>query len=181
MFGPAGEVIGQILGGLVVITGFVSLQMKTSGKLLLFQIITSILFTAHYFFLGAFTAVVLNLICLVQCIVYYFRDKRGSKDLFWPIFFTVAMIIAGIFTYDGWQSLLITIGLIVLVISLSLPNTQWIRYSMFIKSPFCLSYNLIVFSIGGVVFECAMLISTIIGTIRYYSDKKKEKTIHVEK
>lgn len=172
MFGQTGDIIGQILGILAVISGFICFQMKSAGKLLLVEMITASIFTAHYFFIGAYTAVALNLLGIIKCVGYYFRDKKGSKNLFLPIFFTAITVVAGILTWEGWHSALILVGLVVYTMSLSLPNPQIIRYSIFIKSPLCLGYNVIVNSIGGIVYECAIFISAIIATIKYHVQKR---------
>ena len=50
MFGEIGTIIGQILSIVVVITGVISFQMKTSKGILFFQIITALVFATPYFF-----------------------------------------------------------------------------------------------------------------------------------
>jgi hypothetical protein len=46
---------------------------------------------------------------------------------------------------------------------------------MLVKAPLCLIYNLFVLSIGGVVYESAVLASAIIGLIKYRKTKGNEK------
>ena len=55
------EFIGQALGILAVILGFVSFQMKTPKGILIFQILASAVFAIHYLLIGAITAMALNL------------------------------------------------------------------------------------------------------------------------
>ena len=173
MFGGANfvmHIIGQALGIVAVILGFFSYQMKTAQKLLIFEIIVAIVFSAHYFFIGATTAMALNLLSVVQCVFYYIREKRKSKNLVVPIIFTALIVVTSILTWEGWYSAFVMAGLVVYSLAIALPSTQRIRYAMFIKSPLCLTYNSIVFSIGGIVYECSVLLSSIIGVIRH---KKK--------
>ena len=80
------EVIGQLLGITAVVFGFVSYQMKTSGGILLFQMATALIFSAHYLLIGALTATALNFLGAIKCVFYFFRDKRGSKSIVEPIF-----------------------------------------------------------------------------------------------
>ena len=47
MFGETGEIIGQALSIVAVITGFLSFQMKSARGLLAFQIATALVFSAH--------------------------------------------------------------------------------------------------------------------------------------
>ena len=159
-------IIGQVLGILAVITGFISYQMKTPRGIIIFQLLTAIVFGLHYGFIGAFTAVALNVVGAISCIFYYFRDKRGGKSLAEPIIFALLITAAGILTWEGWHSALITGGLVLNTISLTFSDPQATRRTMFIKSPLCLLYNVIVLSSGGFIYECAVLISAIIAIIK---------------
>ena len=175
MFGGATEImdiIGQILGIAAVVVGFFSYQMKTAKKLLTFEIIVAFLFSAHYFFIGELTAMALNLLSVVQCVFYYFRSKRNSRNMLIPIVFTVLMVVIGIFTWEGWHSAFIVIGLAVYSLAIAMSNTQMIRIAMFIKNPLCLVYNVVVLSIGGIIYECTVFVSSVIGLIR--NRKKRE-------
>jgi hypothetical protein len=159
-------IIGQLLGIIAVITGFASYQMKTQRGIIALQMATALIFTLHYVFLGAPTAIALNLLGAVSCIFYYFRDKRGGKSVIEPIVFAALIIASGILTWEGWYSALITAGLVFNTISLTFSDPQKTRAVVFVKSPLCLIYNAIVLSGGGVIYECAVLISAIIGIIK---------------
>ncbi len=172
MFGETGELIGQILSFVAVATGFISFQMKTSKGILFFQILTGLIFSFHYFLIGAMTATALNLLATITSICYIIRNKRGNKGLFVPIFFTVLVFVTGLLTWDDWYSIFIMVGLLINTVSLSLSNPQTIRKLMLIKSPLCLVYNILVFSSGGCIYETASLVSAIIGLLK--NRKKKE-------
>lgn len=165
------EIIGQLLGIVAVILGFVSFQMKTPRGILFFQIITSLVFSAHYLLIGALTAMALNLLAVIKCVVYFLRNKAGKNGFVAPAIFTVLTIITSILTWDGWHSAFIMTGLVVNTISLALPNANKTRLCMFIKSPLCLVYNAIASSGGGVIYECAVLVSSLIGVIRDRKEK----------
>jgi hypothetical protein len=63
------------------------------------------------------------------------------------------------------------VGLVFNTLSLTFSDPQRTRAVVFIKSPLCLIYNAIVLSGGGVIYECAVLCSAIIGIIK--NRKKK--------
>ena len=63
------EIIGQFLGIVAVVLGFVSFQMKTSRGILALQLATALVFAAHYYFIGTLTATALNLLGAVKCAV----------------------------------------------------------------------------------------------------------------
>lgn len=168
------EVIGQLLGIAAVVFGFVSYQMKTSRGILIFQMATALIFSVHYLLIGALTAAALNLLGAIKCVFYFFRDKRGSKSIVEPIVFIAIVIVTSILTWEGWYSLFIMSGLIVDTVSLALSNAQKTRLCMFLKSPLCLIYNIIVSSGGGIVYECAVLVSSVIGIIKNRPSKTSE-------
>ena len=89
MFEDIIYIIGQMLGIVAVILGFVSFQMKTPRGILIFQIIIAFVFSLHYLLIGAYTAVVLNFLAAVQSIISIMMpavlsdtlERRSSKSL----------------------------------------------------------------------------------------------------
>lgn len=160
-------VIGQILSIVAVVTGFISFQMKTSGGILLFQILTALVFSTHYLLIGATTAAALNFIAAIKCVCYFLRNKRGGKGKFLPVFFTVLVFVTSLLTWDGWYSIFIMTGLVLNAVSLSLSNAQTIRKLNLIKSPLCLAYNVLVASWGGTLYEVASFLSAVIGIVKH--------------
>ncbi len=167
------KVIGQILSIVAVVLGFITFQMKTPRGILIFQLLTALVFSAHYFLIGAMSAAGLNFISAIKCLCYYLRDKNEKKGVVVPIIFTMLVIITSILTWDGWYSLFIMLGLTILTISFAF-SAQTIRKMNLIKSPLCLVYNVCVISVGGIIYEVATFISTIIVIIRNRRASKKE-------
>lgn len=166
--------IGQVLGVVAVVLGFVSYQMKTPRGIIVLQLATAMVFAAHYYFIGAFTAAILNFLGGVKCLFYYFRDKRGGRSPVEPIIFVVMVVVSTLLTWEGWYSALIMVGLVVDTVGLSLGDPQKTRGLLFIKSPLCLAYNALVMSVGGIVYECVVLVSAVIGLVKYGKTNKEE-------
>lgn len=166
-------IVGQVLSIVPVVLGFVTFQMKTAGRVLALQIVTALLFALHFFLIGVLSGAGLNLLATVQCVCYYFRDKRGNKSLVLPIIFATLFLATGILTWDGWYCIFVVVGLVINAMALALSDAQKIRYAMFIKSPCCLIYNVFAFSLGGIIYECVAIISAVIGTARHYLAKKR--------
>ena len=181
MFDDITTLIGQLLSLAAVATGFVSFQMKTPRGILFFQILTALLFSGHYALIGAMTASALNFVAAVKCVAYYIRNQRNSQSLLFPIFFTVLVFVTSLLTWDGWYSIFIMAGLLVNSVGLALSNPQTIRKLTLIKSPLCLTYNVIVLSSGGTLYEIAIFVSAILGIWKNRNDKageeKPKKTI----
>ncbi len=164
-------ILGQILGVVAVILGFICFQMKTPKAILVFQMIIALVFALHYICIGAVAAAPVNALAAIQSLCYYFRNKKGSKSPVLPIFFAVVMVLVNllswIFAGGEWYTAFLMAGVTVMAISLSFSSAQNIRYAMLVKAPLCLIYNAFAASIGGVAYESALLVSSIIGIIKY--------------
>lgn len=166
-------IIGQIIGIIAIIVGFISYQMKSQTNVLLLQVITSGLFCIHYFLLDATSGMALNIIMLIRGIVYYFRSKYNWKENVSPIIFAVIVLIVSIFSWQAWYSIFIVLGLLIHTLCMAMKSAQNVRKSILITSPLVLIYNVFVLSIGGIAYESIAVISSIIGIVKF---NKKSKT-----
>ena len=158
--------LGQAFSILALVLGFISYQQKRPAGIIFFQIATGVSFTIHYFLLGEITGAAVNLINSVLAVFYYLRAKHERKDIITPIILCSIIVTVTLFTWDGWYSVFLLIGIVAINLSLALSDPQKIRAMMYIKSPMCLLYNVFALSLGGVIYEVAMLISATIGIIR---------------
>lgn len=156
-------IIGQVLGIVAVILGFVSYQRKTQFGIIVSQCVTALTFTAHYFLISAPTAVALNFLSAVICIFFALRNKKQGESKAEVIITSAIIAVAGVLAWENIYSLFLIAGLVTLTVSLSFSNPQNTRRAMFIKSPLCMIYNIAVGSMGGVIYECVVIVSAIIG------------------
>lgn len=168
------EFIGQIFGLIAVVVSFVAYQMPTQKKILIMNLLVSISIMLNYAFIGAITGMVLNIICIIRNLVYMNRDKKIFSYNFYPYLFMAVIGAISFFTGEGLHSILITIGLIINTLSLSLKNPQATRITMVISCSFILAYNIFVFSIGGMINEAVAITSSIIGFIRFRTGKNEK-------
>ena len=165
------EIIGQILGFVAVVLGFISYQVKTDKQLLFVHLLTCAVFSVHYYLLGAIPAAILNAVGVVRNIVYFNKDRSFYRPRLFPILFAVIMLGLGIYSSNGIHSVLIVGGLVINTLCLSFRNPQNVRKSVLLTCLMVLIYDVIEHSVGGVVYESVAIISAIIGLIRY---RKKE-------
>ena len=166
-------IIGQSCGILAVLLGFISFQSRSPRGIILFQLSAALVFAVHYTLIAAPTAVALNLLAAANCIFCYFRDKRGSRSRIGSWVLVALVIIASLLTWEGWYSVAIMVGLVFNTLSLALDDPQKTRGFMFVKAPLCFLYNLAVGSLGGMVYECTVLTSSVIGLIRNRHSRKQ--------
>ena len=167
MFGDILFIAGQIFGIAPVIFGFISFQAKTSRGIIFWQLATALGFSLHYFLIGAWTGAALNFVAVIKGICYYYRDKAGSKSLFFPIFFSVLAVITTALTWQAWFSLFMLTGLLINTLSFALLPPKPVRYLMLAKAPITAMYNVFSFSVAGLIYESTVFISSLIGIIRY--------------
>lgn len=168
-------IVGQMMGLVAVILGFVSFQMRTQKQLLVVQTATTIAFCIHYYLIGATSGLMLNLLGIARNLAYYHKDKPLFSGKKCPVFFTIVMGVVGLISWQDYYSVFVVLGLVINTYCLSFANPQHIRCSILISSPLVLIYDAFVLSVGGVIYESVVIVSSIIGMIRYRRTKGESK------
>ena len=166
------EIIGQILGIIATIITFLSYQMNTKRTLLMAATAATLCTCLSYLFLGASSGFVLNVVCLVRNVAFYFQDEKSKFNFISACILALIMVVLGAFSWQGPVSLLIIFALAANTIFMSFGNPQLLRKSILLTSNCVLIYNVFVFSIGGITNEGISIVSSVIGIIRF----RKEKT-----
>ena len=169
-------IIGQILGGVAILLGFLSYQTRTQRGLILMQSATALTFCAHYLLIGAIPGMALNLIVIIRNTVYYYRSKRGSTELISPILFAAIMGGVGILTWNAWYSVFVLLGQVINTLYMSCNDPQRVRKSVLITCPMVLTYDVFVWSFGGVIYESVVIVSALIGIFRNRNTTKEERS-----
>ena len=160
------DITAQLVGFVGFIAVFASFQMKSRSHILLLQLIGGLFFAFHFGLLGAFTGAVLNIISVVK--VLLFRHYSGPHRPAWPPHLIAVLLIgATAFTWSGWVSLLPMIGMLALNYGFWRHNEQTMRRSAAIASPVWLVYNVINFSIAGIITELFVISSIAIALWRF--------------
>jgi len=166
------QVVGQGMGMLAVVLGFACFQMRTQKKLLILQTLSIVAFCLHYYLIGAVSGLVTNIIGIVRNMAYYHREKGVFSGRWVPVFFAILLGVGGLFSWEGFETLFVVAGVVIHTLCLSLKDPQMIRRSVLVSSPLLLIYNILVLSIGGIVFEAAAILSSLIGLWRCSREKK---------
>ena len=166
--------IGQIVGIVAIIFGFVSYQVKTKRMLLFMQGVVAFLFCTHYALLGAYTGLSMNVVALIRNIVYNKVNQGSRAGRLMPIIFIVILCGISIITWEAWYSLFAICGIVVNTYCMSFKNPQNVRKSIFISSPLVLCYNVFSWSVGGIIYEMVAIASSLIGFLRNREKSVKE-------
>jgi len=154
-----------------------SMQFNNRRLILLAQAVACVLWSVHYSYLGAMTAVMINFISFSRSIVFYFNDRAWAKSRLWLWAFVTAFFLNSILTWDGPHSLLPGAAMIINSFGLWSQNTRKTRLSFLINSPLWLSYNIITGSVACAITESIAFVNYIIAIWRFDIRKsKKEET-----
>ena len=163
--------IAQVLGIIVIILGFINYIVKAREQVILVNSVTNACFVLHYLCLGAWTGMALNFVSTVRNLVYYYAGKNGKVSKALAITFTVIMgamgITVSLLAKEGWYFILFAVALMINAFAMSFQNPNNIRKSILITSPMVLAYDCFVLSVGGAVYESVVIISSVVGLIRY--------------
>lgn len=168
------EIIGQIIGFIAMGIIVISYQQKTHKNILVFQMVSGLLFTIHYIMLGAYTGAVMNLLGAFRSLVYANRDKKWAKSVLWPTLFSIGFLISGILTWDNVYSVFPLIAMLMSSVVLWIEQPKINRIFSLPTSTCWLIYNIKTVSIPGIVTEIFVLTSIIVGIIRL-DIKRKNK------
>ena len=166
-------IIGQIMGWLAAILTFASYQCKDHKKLLIVQTLSSLSICISYLLLGAWSGMLLNVICIARNFIIYRKDIKIFSYSFWPYALAIVMGIMGVLSWQGPMSLLVIVALVANTVFLYFPNVQNLRKSILITSTMVLIYNAYYNVWGGVVNEMIAIVSSAIGLYRYKNTKQK--------
>ena len=171
--GQTAYIIGQIFGGIAIVLGFVSYQVKTQRQLIFMQTATAAVFCVHYLLIGAYTGMAMNAVNIVRNFFYDRRNKKGSSDIYTPLAFGVIQAVIGVLTWNAWYSVFVFLGIVGNTVCMSFKNPQNVRKSIIITSPLVFTYDAFAKSWGGMVYEATAWVSAIIGIIRVTVKKNK--------
>ncbi len=163
---------GQITGWIAALLTFISYQCKGHKKLIVVQTLSSLSICISYFFLNAWSGMLLNIVCLIRNFIIYRKDIKFFSYSFWPYVLSGVMGIMGIVSWQGPMSLLIVVALAVNTLFLCFPNVQNLRKSILVTSTMALIYNVHYTVWGGVANETIAIISSLIGIYRYKNVKQ---------
>lgn len=168
------DYIPQIIGFIGLVFLVTSLQSNKKGIILFLQLFANLFYGLQYVLLNSLSACLMSLVSFTRCIVFYFYDKKGEKEIPETSFYLliIACIVVGIFTYTNILSVVPVLATILYTYALWQKDLKIFRKLSCLISGLWITFN---FSVGayvvliGSVFE---LISTIIAIYRFDIKKK---------
>lgn len=179
-------ITAQAVGCIAMVISFLSFQGNSKKHILLFQLASCTLFGAHYLLLSfagesALTGAVLNFTTVARDLIFYLGlSHKWAESKAWKIAFAVIYVVIGIVTWDAWYSILPVIGILCSTLAFIPKSTTAVRILHLPSSPCWLIYNVINFSIPGIITECFTLVSLAIAFVRFDILGKKKSAGEAE-
>lgn len=162
------QIIAQVIGLLALCVTIVCYQFNSPKKILIAQLIASVLFTVNLALLGGMSGALLNIHGICRALTFSQRGRYRWADatLFWVIFYCIAAVVCVAFTYQSPVDLLPLAGQICTTIALSMTNARMIRICTLPSPPCWLTYHLFSGNIGGILNEVFVIVSIVVGMFR---------------
>jgi len=155
--------ISQILIGFAIITDLASFQFKQKTHIVYCFLISCTLIAIHFMCLGHWTAAGLALLSLARFTACLYTTSTRVL-----IFFLVSVALIGLFTYDGYLTLLGCAATTFGTIASFCKDDKPLRQFMAVCAGFWIIHNYLAGSPGAVLLETIFLSSNLVGYFRYY-------------
>ena len=157
--------IATIIGTLGIVANCIIYQQKNGKNLLLWKLISDVLWLLHYLFLSAYSGCAVALIGVFRELVFYRENKKGQKRPFFLMLFIIVTICSSILTWKGIASIFPALASVISIVGFWKANPKISRKLAFPISGLMLSYDLTCNSYMGIVNEILTMCATAIAII----------------
>lgn len=166
--------LSQILGLIAFFFFLLSIQFQSKRRILEMQLLSNIFYTVSYSILKASSAVLVDCVSVLRCLIFYLYDKHGKKC---PIFFLVFLIglslLVGFFTVKNvFDAIPIVISIIYIVTTYQ-NNLKIIQIGYIVSAVFWIIYNLHIGTYTPLIGNVFEMTSGIVAMIRM----KRKKSV----
>ncbi|MBP5467083.1 MAG: YgjV family protein [Clostridia bacterium] len=165
----------QSIGIVGAVFGFIAYQCNKHNKIMVFKTVSECIFAVQFALLGAYTGVAMNILGSTRNLVFSQVVKKNKSTLPYIILFAVLSVGAVILTWGGPISLLAMAGKLCTTVAFGFCKPQTVRFISFPGSILWIIYDLINFSLAGVITEVFAMISIIFASARYFKANAKPK------
>lgn len=163
--------IEQLVGYVGMACALLSYQCKKNRNYFFLQTGCALAFTLQYFLLGAWSAMLLNVVAIFRGITFSLGAKWRKLTLVILLecgFIATALLSVLVFDEIWWIALCVFIAQAGGTLAMWTRNGKTIRYTQLaVVSPLWLVNNFYYFSIGGILCESFNIVSVIISIFRF--------------
>ncbi len=162
------NVLINFIGCVAILVKVVETQNKKRTRIVIFAVVNYFLWITYFILNGNFTAAVVNGISFIQLLIFLQRGKyKWADSVFWLVFFVLAQVVAGYFTWDGPYSLFSIVAGILSTVAYFVMDEKIYRY-FFLALITLWIFNGIVYGyIIALIHDIFAFVSILIAIIRY--------------
>ncbi len=179
------KLIGEIIGIVAILEGFLIFLSSKREKILLYKFISDAFWTVNQLLLGGYTGAFLNALGMGREAVFYNRDKRKwASSPLWLWFFlavtAASPIVSMVSGKEGAYALLPALGSIFAVIGFYSRNPAFTRSISFLANGLWLVYNIWIHNYSASVSGVILLLSAAVGTVHAWRQKRRSEKQEIE-
>ena len=163
--------VSMLFGVLGIGANIVIYQQNSGKKLLLYKMVSDVLWALHYFSLYATSAGAIALIGLCREFVFFNQNKKWAKSNWWLVLFIMCSVASAVLTWKSIFSVLPAVASVISIISFWKNKPKLSRILAFPISTAMMTYDFYCLSFMGIVSECFTIFSSVVGIIRYSKNK----------
>lgn len=171
-------IILNAFGVIAIILKVTEFQLKKRYLAIIFAFSSSACWTFYFLFQGDFVSAIINLVGVVQGIIFLQRGKRKWADSkFWLFFFLVLQVTLGIVFFKEWHDIFPIFGGVFNVICYFVISRKVYRICGFTCLTFWVMNGLFKFYPIALINDIFGSTSAFVGIIRYDILKKSKKQV----
>ena len=161
------KLISEVLGFIGVGLNAAVYQQKKRERLLIFKLISDVVWTLHYGLVGNYSGAAVATIGIARESTFLVTDRKGKDRRPFLVVFLICACISVRLTWGGWFSVLPATASFLSVISFWQQNPRVSRLLALPISACMLTYSIMVNSYAGIANEVFTVSSTLIGLLRH--------------
>ena len=160
------------LGILGIAATVMIFQQKERKPLLYWKLVTDVFWLLHYLFLGAYAACVTTVVSIFRSAVLLHADRKWAQSPAWLYIFLGTSLTLTLLVWQDMYSLLTLAGSFLSITAYWMKKPRITRLLSLPSAACILVYNIAYHSREGVLCDTFLIISAIVGIIRYDIRKK---------
>lgn len=170
------KIIATIIGIVAIAESLLIYASVKRERILLFKLISDVLWGANYLLLGMYTGALLNVIAIGREIIFYHRSRhKWANNIAWFFVFVALTLISPILSWAGWISILPALGSVFAVMSFYCKKELVMKIFAFPAQGLWFTYNLLSENWSGLASCSITLVSIVIGLVREFCVARKAK------
>ena len=148
---------------------------KKKKNVVLYLLISTVLFASHYMCLGAWTGAAIGMIELVFLNLMYILEIKDKTQYctYLSIGTMIITVVLSIITWDTWISLLPMLAMVIYLTAMTRKNVIIVKSGTFIRLVLNGIYMLLLKSYFGAVLSILILVFTVVGIVNDYKSRKE--------